>query len=42
MIVVVRDKNGNERDVTSIYIKALEGTITNEEYQLELNKITGK
>ena len=42
MQVVVKDKNGNERDVTSYYLKALEGKITPEEYKLELDKITGK
>lgn len=42
MIVTVKDKLGNEIDVTSIYIDALEGKLTQEEYVKTLDVITGK
>ena len=42
MQVNVKDKNGKTIDVTSIYLKALEGKITREEYINQLDIITGK
>ena len=39
MIVELTTNSGKIVDVTSIYIKALEGTITNEEYRNKLDNI---
>ena len=42
MQVIVKDIKGNEVDVTTIYLHALEGKITREEYVKTLDVITGK
>ena len=39
MIVELKTNSGKVIDVTSIYIRALEGTITNEEYKSKLDNI---
>ena len=42
MIITVKDKTGKEIDVSGIYMMALEGSISVEEYRSKLDKITGK
>ena len=42
MIITVKDKTGKEIDVSGIYMLALEGSITRDEYINKLDKITGK
>ena len=42
MRVTVKDTNGKEIDVSGIYLLALEGSITRDEYIYKLDKITGK
>ena len=39
MIVELTTNSGKVIDVTSIYIKALEGTITNDEYRNKLDNL---
>ena len=42
MIITVKDKTGKEIDVSGIYMLALEGSISRDEYINKLDKITGK
>ena len=40
MIITIKSKDGYNVDVTSIYLKALQGKITPDEYKSQLKKIT--
>mgnify|MGYP000038068624 CR=1 FL=1 len=40
MMVTIKSKDGYNVDVTGIYLKALEKTITPQEYKSQLNTIT--
>ena len=39
-MVTIKSKDGYNVDVTRIYLNALQGKITNDEYKSQLNKIT--
>lgn len=40
MIITIKSKDGYDVDVTRIYLNALQGKITNDEYRSQLKKIT--
>ena len=40
MIITIKSKDGYDVDVTRIYLNALQGKITNDEYKSQLKKIT--